>query len=52
VFTIDLPKPPALMGNQIVGMVAAEGRVLLFLRATMEGFGNGLALRTDSLTGQ
>jgi hypothetical protein len=50
-FTIDLSKPPAIR-NQIMRMVAFEGRVLLFLSATMPGFGNGLGLRTDTLTGQ
>jgi hypothetical protein len=50
-FTIDLSKPPALR-NQITGMVAFDGRVLLFLAATMPEFGAGLALRSDTFTGQ
>ena len=50
-FTIDWAKPPAPR-DQIVGIIAAEGRVLMFLSATKPGYGNGIGLRQDTLTGQ
>jgi hypothetical protein len=50
-FTIDWTKPPAPR-DQIVGIIAFEGRVLMFVSATKPGYGNGLGLRQDTLTGQ
>jgi hypothetical protein len=50
--TIDLTKPNSLVRNEILGMVAFEGRVLLFRAANMPEFGNGLGLRIDTFTGQ
>lgn len=51
VLMIDLPRrSPAR--NQVVGLVAFEGRVLMFTGATMPELGQGLALRADTLSGQ
>src|SRR5262249_40686014 len=42
--TLSTP-PPAAHTDGMGGVVAAEGRVLLFLRATSPDFASGLALR-------
>ena len=49
--TLSTP-PPAAHTDGMGGVVAAEGRVLLFTRATSPDFANGLALRNDALTGR
>ena len=45
------PLPPART-DTIVGVVAFEGRQLLFLASTSPDFASGLALRNDALTGR
>jgi hypothetical protein len=45
------PPPPART-DTIVGVVAFEGRQLLFLASTSPDFASGLALRNDALTGR
>jgi hypothetical protein len=52
-FGITLSTPPPTGHVDLLGgVVAAEGRVLLFLRSTSPDFASGLALRTDALTGR
>jgi hypothetical protein len=49
--TLSTP-PPAAHTDTMGGVVASEGRVLLFTRATSPDFASGLALRDDALTGR
>lgn len=51
VFIIDLVDPFDGPIN-IVGVTAFQGSVLMFQAATVPSFGAGLALRSDTLTGQ
>jgi hypothetical protein len=52
-FGITLSTPPPIAHTDLMGgVVAAEGRVLLFLRSTSPDFESGLALRNDALTGR
>jgi hypothetical protein len=44
--------PPSAHTDTMGGVVASEGRVLLFLRAMSPDFASGLALRNDALTGR
>ena len=44
--------PPSAHTDNMGGVVASEGRGLLFLRATSPDFASGLALRNDALTGR
>jgi len=44
--------PPNAHTDTMGGVVASEGRVLLFMRATSPDFASGLALRNDVLTGR
>jgi hypothetical protein len=43
--------PPTARTDTIVGMVAFEGRQLVFAASTSPDFASGLALRNDALTG-
>ncbi|HMH49311.1 MAG TPA: hypothetical protein VK548_03695 [Candidatus Acidoferrum sp.] len=44
--------PPIAHTDKIAGVVAFEGRQILFLVATSPDFASGLALRNDALTGR
>jgi hypothetical protein len=52
-FQIELSNPPpSARTDTIVGVVAFEGRQLLFLSSTSPDFGIGVAVRNDALTGR
>ena len=52
-FEIELSTPPPIAHTDtIAGVVAFEGRQLLFLVATSPDFGIGVAVRNDALTGR
>ena len=52
-FEIELSTPPPIAHTDTMGgVVAFEGRQLLFLRATAPDFASALALRNDALTGR
>ena len=51
-FLMELSTPPPIgHADTIVGMVAFEGRQLVFVASTSPDFASGLALRNDTLTG-
>jgi hypothetical protein len=52
-FQMKLTTPPSIATTDtIVGMVAFEGRQLVFAASTSPDFASGLALRYDALTGR
>ena len=52
-FQMELSTPPSnAKTDTIVGMVAFEGRQLVFAASTSPDFASGLALRYDALTGR
>jgi hypothetical protein len=52
-FQMELSTPPSnATTDTIVGMVAFEGRQLVFAASTSPDFASGLALRYDALTGR
>jgi hypothetical protein len=50
-FQMELSPPSIATKDTIVGMVALEGRQLVFAASTSPDFASGLALRNDALTG-